>query len=157
MRSMHIWWLNNVSTSSLLPMMNPCGVCGWHSMYKSVILHLLPSFNHLVKTMCTRARDLLLRVFLFNHIHELFNSYNEHQQEWSPIRNLGSVHLLQQKYAKSVRVSTIGWTMAKLVLKQSIQCSRALIYAFVHIIIWNSLVFYFCMTKASISIEIHTE
>ena len=73
------------------------------------------------------------------------------------IRNPGYIHLLQQKYAKSVRVLTIGWTMTKLALEQSIQCSRALIYAFVHIILWGSLVFYFCVTKALISIEIHTE
>jgi hypothetical protein len=107
--------------------------------------------------MCTRERDLLLRVFLFNHIHEHFNSCDERQGEWSPTRNLGSVHLLQQNYAKSVTISTIGWTMAKLALEQNIQCSRALVYAFVHIILWNSLVFYFCVTKALISIEIHTE
>ena len=47
--------------------------------------------------------------------------------------------------------------MAKLGLEQSIQCSRALIYAFVHIILWDSLIFYFCVTKALISIEIYIE
>ena len=97
------------------------------------------------------------RVSLFNHIPELFNSCDERQQEWPLIRNLGSVNLLQQKYEKSITVLTIEWTMAKLALEQSIQCSRALIYAFVHIILWDSLVFYFCVTKALISIEIHTE
>jgi hypothetical protein len=107
--------------------------------------------------MCTRARDLLLWVFLFNHIHELFNSCDERRGEWSPIRNPGSIHLLHQNYAKSVRLSTIGWTMAKLALEQNIQCSRALVCAFVHIILCDSLVFYFCVTKALISIEIHTK
>jgi hypothetical protein len=91
----------NFSTICRLTMINPPGICSWHSKDLYVVLYIMLGSHFFIQTIA--ARNTYLCVFwvsLSNKIHKLFNPSQIYRFELFP-KYPTSIHLFIQTQKKS--------------------------------------------------------